>query len=656
MALVFCGIFACLSAQASWPELPSIRLQAGSIESGSILVNGVDLRLEPGGVFALSAERVRDSESGVDVAGFELGGQVQEASAEKEVYTLQGALEYAGLQGDWGLSRDPGGWHATLGLQQQALVSVLEVLTGPGPKPEPVAWVKSGELSADLSLAFPDVGEPGLQWSMSVAGFSFDSPDGLYASEGLAFTFGGDAGFATGVASTANGAITSGEVLLDQVYASFHAAPLSIESKIEWPRQGPVVVGFSLKDDGAVALKGQALGKVRGEALTWDVKIDSLALQFPLAYKRYLESMAAAWTLDGLEVTGRVLWSGGWYEGAFHSGNLDIEDLSVVDTQAGRFALTGLYTKLRPGDHAFESTLEWRGLLFGPINLGDGQAFLDSEPGTLALAQPLDLSVLGGRLHLEQLRLLLPGSSGDLSGESDFRLKASLHDMEMAQLTAALGWPRFGGVISGDIPGASLDEGVLAVDGEIVMKVFDGNVTVNDLRVERPFGVLPSLAANIDVQALDLAQLTETFSFGNISGRLDGYVHDLRMLDWQPVAFDAWLGTPQQQEGSQGISRQAVNHLTTIGGGSATTALTSPIMRMFNNFSYKRLGLGCRLQNYACEIRGLSGDEGSVLLLEGAGIPKITIRAFNRQVDWPQMVSNLMAVGGENAIRIGSED
>jgi hypothetical protein len=191
------------------------------------------------------------------------------------------------------------------------------------------------------------------------------------------------------------------------------------------------------------------------------------------------------------------------------------------------------------------------------------------------------------------------------------------------------------------------------VDGEIRVDVFGGRVALQNLSLERAFGVLPGLAADMEIVDLDLEQLTQTFSFGRIAGRLDGYVRDLRMLDWKPVAFDAWLGTPERQGGSNDISRQAVNRLTTLGGGSATTALTGPLMRMFSNFSYRRLGLGCRLQNNICHLSGLSEDDASVLLLEGAGVPKITIRAYNRNIDWPQMVSNLVAVSGDAEVRIG---
>jgi hypothetical protein len=341
--------------------------------------------------------------------------------------------------------------------------------------------------------------------------------------------------------------------------------------------------------------------------------------------------------------------------GALASGDLEIRDFSIVDTERERFAVTGLAARLRPGDYAFDSRLNWQGLLLGRVNLGAGSALLDSEPGAIVLLEPLHLEVLGGSLDLAALKIVLPGSRADGSGEPDIRLRASIDEVDMAQLTAALDWPAFGGRISGEIPGVSLDDGVLAVDGQIRFEVFDGLIALGNLGIERPFGVLPSLAADVEVSNIDLEQLTSTFSFGQIVGRLDGYVRNLRMLDWKPVAFDAWLGTPERQSGANDISRQAVNRLTTIGGGSATTALTGPIMRMFSNFSYRRLGLGCSLQNYVCYLQGLGDDGAGVLILEGAGVPKITIRAFNREIDWPQMVSNLLAISEGESIRVGEE-
>ena len=239
-------------------------------------------------------------------------------------------------------------------------------------------------------------------------------------------------------------------------------------------------------------------------------------------------------------------------------------------------------------------------------------------------------------------------------GEPDIELEAAIHDIEMLQMSQSMGWPEFGGTLSGRIPGIRWTSGVVEIDGGLEFDVFDGSVLLTDLRIERPFGVLPSLAANITAKNLDLEALTGTFEFGRIGGRADGYVHDLRMLNWQPVQFDAWFGTPIDDEERHGISRKAVQHLTTIGGGSATAMLSGPILRLFNNFSYRRLGLGCTLQNNVCQIRGIDDDGEAVLIMEGAGLPKISIQAYNRSVDWPQLLAELTAVSGGEDIRIGN--
>jgi hypothetical protein len=304
----------------------------------------------------------------------------------------------------------------------------------------------------------------------------------------------------------------------------------------------------------------------------------------------------------------------------------------------------GLNGRLRTGT---DSSLTWDAISFEKMNLGSGMAGLELLPERISLTDPLTIDVMGGMLELEAFSFSLPRG-----GEPDVQLQASVNNIEMLQMSRSMGWPEFGGTLSGRIPGVRWRSGIIEIDGALEFEVFDGSVLLTDLRIERPFGVLPSMAANITASNLDLEALTGTFEFGRIGGRADGYVRDLRMLNWQPVQFDAWFGTPLDDEERHGISRQAVQHLTTIGGGSATAMLSGPILRLFNNFSYRRLGLGCKLQNNICLIRGIEEQGESVLILEGAGLPKISIQAFNRSVDWPQLLAELTAVSGGEDIRI----
>ena len=517
--------------------------------------------------------------------------------------------------------------------------------------PEAARWVSTGRLSLAWATATDE--QPGSALSLDVQGLSFDSPDGRFAAEGLDLQLEFSPKDVEDDNWRVSGRVPGGQLLIDDFYRDWSQGPLSFAFHTGWDAQGWRIDSLEVDDGRWLSIRGRLEGRFDSDNPLESFEMHRLRLAFPGAYSAYLENFAAAYTLNGLQVTGVVNWSGSWSEGRFQSGDLVLDDVTVVDTQRGRFAFTGLDAHLRPGDFAFDSRLDWQGLIFGRINLGAGTAALDSEPGIVALQQPLQLDVLGGQLVLQEFRMALPGSDALGRGDPDFRLAVHLDDIEMEQVTTALDWPRFTGTISGDIPAVTLRDGVLDVDGAIEFEVFDGRLSMTEVRMERPFGVLPSVAANLSLENIDLGELTQVFSFGRISGRMDGYVSDLRLLDWQPVQFDAWLGTPESQTGKKDISRQAVNHLTSIGGGNATAALTGPLMRLFNNFSYRRLGLGCRLENNICDVRGLQDDGEGVLILEGAGVPKITIRAYNRHMDWPQLVANLVAVSEDNVIRIG---
>ena len=647
--LLFCLLPWALFPASAVASYPNIRFTAENIEHDSFRAENIRGELDPEGRFRLDAGQV--SVPGVleDTAGISVQGVIDEASFQQGRVAFRSRIQSGVFKAVFEFVRQEGALSAALNVSQQDLLA----FSGLAGLPPQMSWLTRGILDAGVVYRQDSGGLAELVLQLEVAGLGFDSPDGRFAGEALALEATVAASPETWNAPVITGSITAGELLLDDFYRDFSGGKLDFAFRPQWDQSRLELGSIALTDNGAFNVEGRAELSFGGKENVWTAEISRLELNFPGAYERYMEPAATSWTLDGLGLTGRVSWSGQWAGGKFRSGDLRISDLSIVDILRHRFAFTGLDAHLRPGDHGFDSKLSWRGLLLGRINLGAGKVNLDSEPGKLAILSPLSLDVLGGRVNLRELAVLLPGAAADEDIEPDIHVKADIENVDMQQLTAALDWPSFSGKLSGEIPGVSIDDGVLDLEGRIRVNVFDGVIFMEDVRVERPFGVLPSLAANIEADNLDLEQLTGTFSFGRISGRIGGYVHNLRMLDWKPVAFDAWMGTPASQKGSNDISRRAVNHLTTLGGGRATTALTSPVMRLFNNFSYKRLGLGCRMQNNVCEIRGVSEDDVSVLIMEGAGVPKITIRAFNRRVDWPQLLGQLVAASEGEGVRVG---
>jgi hypothetical protein len=664
---------------------PDIRFKAASIEFQGAVIQAVNGNLGTKGDLVISADQLVLEGRQESIRKLELGCPQWQAGGEVWCPDGEWTLEFGGLHADKAFSRVHGfitkaslepdsirlsGSVNTEGLAGTVLIEQgedglqievawselpLEQFQNLSVAPPELQWISRGNSTGSLTLEWPPAGEPDVRYAFELADLSFDSPEGRFAAESLQIASHGSMKFGATPSIQISGRIKEGELLLDDFYRDFSDAALDFAAHPVLDQSMMSVRNITATDNSALQLEGSAQLNLDDPVNSLAFRIRRLDLDFPGAYERYIEPLAGQWTLNGLGLSGGISWSGDWIDGAFESGALEIRDLTVVDQLRGRFAVTGLEASLRPGDHDFDSRLSWRGLLLGRINLGAGEMALDSKPGMLAISEPLELQLLGGSHVFHELGLVFPGSLGAVGEELDIMLRAELNGLDMEQLTAALDWPAFSGVINGEIPGVGLKDGVFSVDGEIIIEVFDGRVSIDDLSIERPFGVLPSLAANVDIHNLDLERLTQTFSFGQISGRLDGYIHDLRLLDWKPVAFDAWLGTPARQEKSRGISRQAVNRLTAIGGGNATAALTGPIMKMFNNFSYRRLGLGCRLHNNICDVRGISEDDVSVLIMEGAGLPKIMIRAFNRSLDWPQLVGGLMAVSSDEPVRIGDK-
>jgi hypothetical protein len=512
-------------AFADWPAL---RVSAAQLEYGDLRFKEVRAALTEDRAFEVSFDAMQGSGESLLGDGLTLNGIVRDAVLDRDALQLSGGLEAWGLTAELTLERSAGNLEAQLVTANQPVTLLADL----GGLPPEIGWVRDGVFEAVLRWRQTHEQPPELTFSLAADGLSFDSPDGQFAGELLRLTARGSAAGDALSGLRVDGAIERGELLVKDFYRDFGEAELGFGAHLRWTEAALEVADLSLRDDTALSVAGSAMLGLGPHSDEWSLRVDHLGLRFPGAYRRYLEPLAAAWTLDGLELTGSLRWAGEWSSMGLTSGNLDIVDLSVVDTRRGRFALTGLETQLRPGDYRFDSRLSWRGLIFGRINLGAGQATLDSEPGAVALLEPLPLDVLGGRLELQRLKVVLPGRANPARDEPDIQLQARLDGVDMEQLTAALGWPSFTGKLSGEIPGVALSDGVLEVEGEIRVRVFDGLVMLQNLRMERPFGVLPSLAADVEVTNLDLDQLTHTFSFGHISGRLDGYVRELRMLDW----------------------------------------------------------------------------------------------------------------------------
>ena len=319
-------------------------------------------------------------------------------------------------------------------------------------------------------------------------------------------------------------------------------------------------------------------------------------------------------------------------------------DQIELDDRAQRLAVYGLDGDLSWAPRAAEVptrpvSLAWKGGFLYGIPFGASRLDFEAGPGGWALRAPARIPVLDGALAVRAF------SMGDFTqGNARVKFDAELEPVGMRALARALDWPPMSGTLSGRLPELTYENGNLGLGGALEARVFDGVARVSDLRIRDPLGPGSLLEAEIELEGLDLEQLTEAFSFGRITGTLDGHVRGLQMIDWRPVAFDARFHTPEDDPRGHRISQRAVDNIASLGGGGGAAALSKGFLRFFEEFGYGRMALGCRLEDEVCRMSGVKPAETGYYILTGRGLPRIEVIGFADRVSWPTLVGQLKAI------------
>lgn len=499
-----------------------------------------------------------------------------------------------------------------------------------------------GRVDAVLAL---DQRERGIQASgqFDLAALGFDSPAGKLAAQAL----GAGGRF---VLNTADGpasihlesTLRGGEVLLGPIYAKLpdHAVQLSLDAQAQ---AGAVTVSrLRVGDPDAMQLKGAIAFNAKGDLAS--LNLSQLQLSLPTAYQRYGRAWLATFGLRDLTARGQLsatvdLRRDGLNAFTFTTAGLDLADAD------GRLAIAGLKGGLdwsRDGERP-DTDLSWQRLGVYRLMHGPATSRWQSSGGVLSLQRPISMSLLGGQVRISALDWAPAAARGQ-------RLETSMAvtGVDMAAFSQTMGWPQFPGTLGGAITGLTFSGDQLALDGGLSLNVFGGFVDVTALALQQPFGDNPVLAGNIALRQLDLGAITSVFDFGSITGPLDGHINGLRLVNWQPVAFDAQLLASQGGR----ISQRAVNNLTSVGGGGVAAGLQGAVLKLFKTFGYDRIGLNCRLQGSVCHMSGLEPTADGYTIVDGSGLPHLEVIGHQAEVDWPTLIRRLKAAIDGNAPQV----
>jgi hypothetical protein len=511
----------------------------------------------------------------------------------------------------------------------------------------PADWGLQGSLNGSVEL---HGGRTPLKakTALVIDRLGFSSPDGAHAAEDIIVRV-DLSGRARPAGWLFDGVLRwpAGMLYSEPLFLDAATAPLTLEVDGRYDAADSMLEVQS----GSVSLQGAF--RVSG---TGRIDIETAALQeltvaahtdaAGQVYGLLLQPFLIGTALDDLAVTGQAGFVLHFDEAGLEQAGLTLKDLALSDLR-GRFDVQpsdGSVAWQRM-DQGVESRLSTAGVSVLGIRSGPFDARALFAGDTIRLVEPIVVPLLDGRLALDRFEL----SGALVEGERPrWSANASVDGVSLQRLTETLDWPPFAGQLSGTLNDMRFQNGVFEVGGGLRVQAFEGEISVEQLRIRDPLGAVPVLTADASLRGLDLRALTQTFSFGRIEGHLDGDLENLQLVAWEPDRFDLHLYTPPGDRSRRRISQRAVENLTELGSG-LPGGLSASFLGVFEEFSYSAIDAKVGLRGATAEIDGLAREQGGYYLVRGSGLPRIDVIGRNRRVAWQDLVERLQQIQVEGA-------
>ena len=441
----------------------------------------------------------------------------------------------------------------------------------------------------------------------------------------------------TGVAFDISG--TDGQAFLSVIFLDFSKNPLALVARGALADSVLTFDSLQMKQMNLLDLSGSGKLDLGKDTPAFSGDLTIAKLEFPAAYATYMANVLASSMLGDLASSGSLSGEVSVLDNGVTALHVVPKDLELKDNK-GRLFLSKVNGDISwtPTGEAHASRLSWSE--GGAYGLSGGAATLDfiASGTSFALTRPTKLPVFDGGIAIERFAM------GNLGADNmEVAFKGNVEPISMPLLAKAFGWPEFSGKLAATIPGVTLKDNVLKFEGNVESEVFGGKIVGSNIRLQDPLGNFPQLFADVRARDLDLGLVTSTFEVGSITGRLEADVLGLQLFGWSPVAFDARLATPAGDKSRHRISARAVSSLSNVGGGGGgvVQALQSGVLQFFDEYSYDKLGITCRLRDDVCQMSGIEPAGVGYYIVKGAGIPRIDIVGNAGRVRWSQLLATI---------------
>ena len=504
--------------------------------------------------------------------------------------------------------------------------------------------LKAGKINVTLNASGSHALVNEFTLSAGLDGLTGQTQDGRFAAEALMLE-------STLDAKNYNG-LWQWQSHIDVNGGALYVEPLYLEAAgqhIVWDAQGDWDASNNRVEINAVNYKHSKVGEINGSA-TVQYKNGATIEKAQLSLKSdnlqdvsaiYLKPFFEQTVLQDVSLAGRLKADFLIKDQSLTALAATFDHFGVKDA-AGRGEIQGGAGHFNWANDEFfrqPSKFSWQQLKVGGVAVGPAELSFLMRADNIRLLKKAQLPLLGGAIAINHFSWQAKKQQAP-----EVSFEGNINNVSLEQLSRALNWTPLSGTISGHIPRVEYSNKTLSLGGELIIKAFDGEIKVSNLASSGLFTDFIKFHSDLEINNLDLDQLTGRFKFGGITGKLSGYVQQLYMENWHPVSFFAWLGTPENDDSRHRISQKAVQNIANIGGGSAADLLSRSFLIFFETFGYDKLGIGCYLHDGVCQLMGVEARESGYAIVTGGGLPRIDVMGYNPRVDWNVLMERLKRI------------
>ncbi len=540
-------------------------------------------------------------------------------------------VDFADGQLDLSLQMGKNFWQTDMDLRQINLSKINELF------PQPLTMTGNADL--DITIAQGDEKQQ-IDVVATVVEGNFANADFTQATENLLFNINLQA-IHLNEQWQLQGDLTiqQGGIYSEPIYTTFDDQVAKLFFLLTWQENRLKIQQLTYQHGEAIDLTAKGMFNFIPFTIE-DLSIQATIPQLHSLRDAYLASWLETKPFNQLILEGNAAVNLDWTTSGIHFLTT-LHQVNIIDPSL-KISLLDLNGTLQWHDQLpLPSHLSWSsGYLASAVSLGAGQLAMQFVGDQMSLLSPLYLPILDGGLRIEAFDL----TSFIQPEKMQWTLKGQVLPISLAEMMAALNLPKMEGQFSITLPTIHYKNQFLNIDNPVIIKLFDGQIAVDKLIVNKPFGQPSILNAEIKLNQLNLAKLTKITKFGEIQGGLSGFINQLTMINWQPIAFNAYFATPKNSVLPRTISQKAIDNLTNLGGGGTVDTLSRAALSVFKEFSYQELGWGCELKNAVCHMHGVDFKEEGYYIIKGGGLPRIDIIGYNKEVDWQTLLTRLKRV------------